>query len=204
MGRRVRRIALTGGIATGKSHIRAQLASYGVPTVDADVLAREVVAPGTPGLDAVVRRFGESVLNVSGALDRRKLAAIVFSDEGSRRDLEAIIHPAVQQATDEWFATLDPTAHPLAVADIPLLYEVGREGAFDAVIVVACKPETQVRRVMARDAVTEAEARQRLAAQLPIEDKVQRADYVVRTDGTTDETNRQVWDLYHRLVEDAK
>jgi dephospho-CoA kinase len=203
-GRRVRRIALTGGIASGKSHVRAQLASYGVPTIDADQLARDVVALGTPGLAAVVRRFGADVLNVSGALDRRKLAGIVFADPAARRDLEAIVHPAVQQATDSWFDTLDAAAHPFAVADIPLLYEVGREQAFDAVIVAACKPETQVRRVMARDAVTETDARQRLAAQLPIEDKIRRADYVVRTDGTIDETNRQVWRLYHRLVEDGR
>ena len=201
---RVRRIALTGGIGTGKSQVRAQLAAYGVATIDADALARDVVAPGTPGLEAVVRRFGADVLNMGGALDRRKLAALVFADPGSRRDLEAIVHPAVQQATDSWFDSLDPAAHPFAVAEIPLLYEVGREGAFDAVIVAACKPETQVRRVMARDAVTETEARQRLVAQLPIDDKVRRADYVVSTDGTIDETNRQLWDLYHRLVEDSQ
>jgi dephospho-CoA kinase len=200
----VRRIALTGGIATGKSQVRAQLAAYGVATIDADALAREVVAPGTPGLEAVVRRFGSDVLNMGGALDRRKLAALVFADPASRRDLEAIVHPAVQQATDSWFDSLDPAAHPFAVAEIPLLYEVGREGAFDAVIVAACKPETQVRRVMARDAVTETEARQRLVAQLPIEDKVRRAVYAVSTDGTIDETNRQLWDLYHRLVEDSR
>jgi dephospho-CoA kinase len=203
MARRVRRIALTGGIATGKSHVRAQLASYGVPTIDADVLAREVVAPGTPGLEAVVRRFGTSVLNTSGALDRRRLAGIVFADAAARRDLEAIIHPAVRRATDTWFDALDVTAHPFAIADIPLLYEVGRDAAFDAVIVAACEPEAQVRRVMARDAVTEAEARQRLSAQLPIAAKVARADYVVRTDGTTDETNQQVWTLYHRLVKEG-
>jgi dephospho-CoA kinase len=197
---RVRRIALTGGIATGKSHVRAQFEAVGVPAIDADVLARRVVVPGTAGYDAVVRRFGGEVLNATGGLDRRALAAIVFADPAARRDLEAIIHPAVQQATDEWFATLDPATHRFAIADIPLLYEVGRQGAFDAVIVVACDPETQVRRVMARDAVSETEARQRLAAQMPIEDKVRRAHYVIRTEGTIEDTNRQVNELFGRLL----
>jgi dephospho-CoA kinase len=196
---RVRRIALTGGIATGKSHVRAQFEALGVPTIDADVLARRVVAPGSRGLEAVRSRFGMDVINVSGALDRRRLASIVFADAAARKDLEAIIHPAVQQATDEWFVTLDPAAHPYAIADIPLLYEIGRQGAFDAVIVAACDPETQVRRVMARDAVSESEARQRLAAQLPIEDKVRRAHYIIRTDGTTEETNEQVRTVYAQL-----
>jgi dephospho-CoA kinase len=201
MADRIRRVALTGGIATGKSHVRARLAALGVPTIDADVLAREVVAPGTAGLASVVERFGADVLNVTGALDRRKLAAIVFADAAARHDLEAIIHPAVQRATDDWFAALDPATHPFAIADIPLLYEVGRDRAFDAVIVAACDPETQVRRVMARDEVTEAEARQRLAAQLPIEEKVRRADFVILTEGTVEETDQQVRRVHQRLMD---
>jgi dephospho-CoA kinase len=105
----------------------------------------------------------------------------------------------VQRATDEWFAVINPDVHPFAIADIPLLYEVGRQGAFDAVIVVACEPETQVRRVMARDAITETEARQRIAAQLPIADKINRAHYIIRTDGTVEETNRQVKAVFEKL-----
>lgn len=200
MTTRIRRVGLTGGIATGKSHVRAQFEQRGVPTIDADVLARDAVAPGTLGLAAVVRRFGDGVLNAAGALDRRRLAEIVFADATARRDLEAIIHPEVQRATDDWFARLDASAHPFAIADIPLLYEAGRETAFDAVIVVACDPETQVRRVMARDAVTETEARQRLAAQMPIQDKVVRAQFVIWTDGTHEQTNEQVRQIYERLM----
>jgi dephospho-CoA kinase len=195
----VRRVALTGGIATGKSHVRARFDLHGVPTIDADALARDAVAPGTPGLAAVVQRFGNDMLAADGSLDRARLAAVVFADPAARRDLEAIIHPEVQRVTDHWFAALDPAMHPLAIADIPLLFEVGRDQDFDDVIVVACDPETQVTRVMHRDGATEAEARQRLAAQLPIADKVRRADYVIRTDGTTDETNRQVDELLVRL-----
>jgi dephospho-CoA kinase len=197
---RIRRVALTGGIATGKSHVRARLAALGAPTIDSDILARDVVAPGTPGLASVVRRFGADILNVAGALDRRRLATIVFADPAARHDLEAIIHPAVQRVTDEWFETLDATRHPFAVADIPLLYEIGRERDFDTVIVVACEPETQVRRVMARDTVTETEARQRLAAQLPIDEKVRRADLIIRTDGPVDDTDRQVKKVYDTLI----
>jgi dephospho-CoA kinase len=199
MTTRVRRVALTGGIATGKSHVRAQFEALGVPTIDADQLARVAVAPGTAGLAAVVQRFGRGILEASGALDRRKLASLVFSDDAARRDLEAIIHPEVRRLVDEWFASLDPRAHAVAIADIPLLYEVGREKDFDVVIVIACDPETQVRRVVARDHVTDAEARQRLAAQMPIEEKVRRADFVIRSDGSIEETNQQVREVLRAL-----
>jgi dephospho-CoA kinase len=186
-----RRVALTGGIATGKSHVRARFEALGVPTIDSDVLAREAVAPGSSGLQAVVREFGPDVLDPSGALDRKKLGRLVFSIPERRRILEAIIHPRVRDATEAWFAALDP-ATPFAIADIPLLYETGRDADFDEVIVTACDPAEQVRRVMRRDGLSEAEARDRVAAQLPIADKVAKADYVIRTDGSVDETDRQV------------
>ena len=196
---RVRRIALTGGIATGKSHVRARFEALGVATIDSDVLARAAVAPGTAGLAAVVERFGRGVLDEGGALDRRTLAAIVFADPDARRALEAIVHPDVRRATEHWFASLDPARHRFAIADIPLLYEVGRDRDFDAVIVVACDPATQQRRVMERDGLSDAEARRRIGAQLPIDDKARRANYVIRTDGTLAETDRQVQELYAAL-----
>jgi len=115
------RIALTGGIATGKSYVRAQFEKLGVPTIDADILARTVVEPGTRALNEIVNAFGGEVLDTSGALDRKKLGAVVFSDESRRRTLEQIVHPEVRRATDEWFARLDPST-PFAIADIPLLY----------------------------------------------------------------------------------
>jgi dephospho-CoA kinase len=192
-------VALTGGIATGKSHVRAEFERLGVPTIDADVLARAAVAPGTPGLTAVASRFGREVLDATGALDRKKLASIVFEHPDARRDLEQIIHPAVRQAIDDWFAGL-PATQPFAIADIPLLYETGRAGEFDAVVVTTCDPETQVRRVMARDSVTESEARQRIAAQLSSEEKTRRATHVIHTDGAFEETARQVRDVYHHLA----
>lgn len=178
--------------------MRSRFEALGVPTIDSDVLAREAVAPGSPGLEAVIRAFGRDVMDASGALDRKRLGALVFADPSRRRALEEIIHPAVRSATDAWFAALDP-ATPFAIADIPLLYETGRDKDFDAVIVTVCDPEEQVRRVVKRDGLAEVEARQRIAAQLPIEDKVSRADFVVQTDGSFAETDRQVRDIYESL-----
>jgi dephospho-CoA kinase len=187
-----RRIALTGGIATGKSHVRAQFEGLGIPTIDADLLARRAVAPGTPGLAAVAARFGPGIVDASGTLDRARLATLVFADAHARRDLEQIVHPFVRTAIDEWFASLDAALNPFAVADIPLLYETGRDRDFEAVIVAACDPETQLRRLMRRDNLSEGEAARRIAVQMPIGQKVRWADYVVTTDGTFEETNRQV------------
>jgi dephospho-CoA kinase len=187
----MRRIGLTGGIATGKSYVASRMREAGVSVVDADVLAREAVAPGSEGLAAVVARFGAGVLAADGGLDRQALAAVVFRDAAARRDLEAIVHPRVRAATDAFFAALPP-ATPVAVADIPLLFEAGRQRDFDEVVVVACDPRTQLDRVMARDGVAREDAERRLAAQWPIADKVARADHVIRTDGTFADTDAQV------------
>jgi dephospho-CoA kinase len=194
----VLRVALTGGIATGKSYVRQRFEELGVPTSDADTFARAVVAPGTDGLADVVRAFGSGVLNSQGELDRRRLAAVVFPDPERRKALEAIVHPAVRRATDAWFAHLEPTVR-FAISDIPLLYETGRDRDFAKVIVTACDPLVQFQRVMQRDGLTEAEARLRIDAQMPIEEKVRRADYVIRTDGTFEETDRQVREVFETL-----
>jgi dephospho-CoA kinase len=193
------RLALTGGIATGKSGVLRLLQARAIPTIDSDVLAREVVAPGTAGLRAVVARFGAGVLDENGALNRRALAATVFADSRARSDLEAIVHPAVYSEIRRWLESLSPET-PLAIADIPLLFETGHEDDFDRVLVVACPPEEQLRRVMARDGASEAEARARLAAQGPIADKVARADDVIWTTGTHEETARQVDELLQKLT----
>jgi dephospho-CoA kinase len=185
-------VALTGGIATGKSYVRARFEALGVPTIDADTLARDVVRPGTAALAQIVARFGAGVLQPDGALDRRALGAVVFADPVARRALEAIVHPAVRQAIDAWVAERRQQGDPLAVADIPLLFETGRTGEFDVVVVTACPPDEQVSRIVRRDGLSEADARARVEAQMPIEEKVRRADHVVRTDGTHEETDRQV------------
>ena len=196
----MRRIGLTGGIATGKSHVRAVFEALGVPTIDADVLARDAVAPGSAAFEAVKARFGPTVLDARGGLDRRKLGDVVFADAEARKELEKIIHPGVVEAIERWFASLDAQIHPFAIADVPLLYEAGREKDYDAVIVTACEPATQIRRVVARDGISEAEARQRIAAQLPLSDKVARANYVIKTDGLVANTNAQVHEVYKRLM----
>jgi len=193
------RVALTGGIATGKSTVLRLLQARHVPTIDADILAREVVAPGSPGLRDVVDRFGEGVLDAHGALDRRALAAQVFQDPQKRRELEAIVHPAVYAAIGDWLGGL-PTQTPFAVADIPLLFETGHEGDFDDVVVAACPFDEQLRRVRARDGISDAEARARLAAQWPIADKVALAHHVIWTTGSRAETEREVDKLVSRLA----
>ena len=199
------RVALTGGIATGKSYVRERLEGMGVPTIDADVLARDVVEPGQPALDAIVARFGPGVLQPAGTLDRAALARHVFADADARRDLERIVHPAVYGAIRAWLVELAAAGCvPFAVADIPLLYETGRQGDFDAVVVTACDPEVQVARVVARDGATPEQARQRLAAQWPIADKAARADFVIDTGGTFAETDRQVGAVCDALRQRAR
>ena len=195
----MRRVGLTGGIATGKSHVRAEFERLGVPTIDSDRLARDAVAPGTRGLSHVVDRFGEMVFEPDRALNRRLLASIVFSDPRARRDLEAIVHPHVRLETDRWFRSLHDGRHAFAIADVPLLYEAGIEKHFDAVIVTACDRDTQRRRIVERDSLSNDEARLRIDAQLPIDEKVRRADYVIRTDGSPADTRRQVHDVYLQL-----
>jgi dephospho-CoA kinase len=190
--------ALTGGIATGKSYCLARLAALGAPTIDADVLARLAVAPGSPGLAAVVARFGPALLRGDGTLDRPALARIIFADRVARADLEAIVHPDVYRRIREWFAQL-PLATVVAVADIPLLFETGHEFDFDAVVVAACSPEEQLQRLMNRDSLSEADARARLAAQFPIDEKVRRAKYVIRTDGGFAATDAEIARVYEQL-----
>ena len=197
------RVALTGGIATGKSYCLARFAGLGVPVVDADRLARDAVMPGSPGLRAVVERFGADVLAADGALDRPALGRIVFGDAKARAALEAIIHPEVYRHIREWFANL-PVGTRVAIADIPLVFETGHNHDFDAVIVAACDAEEQVRRVMARDNLSAAEARARLAAQWPIWEKVKRAHHVIWTDRGFADTDGQVATVYARLSADAR
>jgi dephospho-CoA kinase len=195
----MKRIALTGGMGSGKSHVRAVFAALGVPTIDADTLARDVVAHGTPGFDAVVATFGRGILTADGDLDRRALASVVFANIERRRALEAILHPAIKGAIDQWFASLNPDAHPFAIADIPLLYEVGLDKEYDEVIVTTCSPQAQVKRIMARDNLDATEVQHRLDAQMPLDEKAKRATYVIDTNGSLVQTNAQVHKLYQKL-----
>jgi dephospho-CoA kinase len=192
------RVALTGGIATGKSYCLARFASFGVPVIDADQLARDAVAPGSRALEEVAARFGPSILLADGSLDRPSLGRIVFTDRAARADLEAIVHPDVYRRIGEWLASLPPGTR-VAIADIPLLFETGHTHDFDRVVVVACDPREQLRRITARDGLTERDARARLDSQWPIEEKEARGDYVIKTDGTVADTDSQVRTVYELL-----
>ena len=195
------RAALTGGIATGKSYVRTRLAAHGIPTLDTDVLARDAVAPGTSGLAAVAGRFGTDVLLPDGSLDRRALGVVVFADPQARADLEAIVHPRVREATATWLDRLASAGESLAVVDIPLLFETGRDRDFDRVIVTSCPRSQQVARVVERDGLTAVQAEARIEAQLPTDAKIQKADFVIDTGGTFGDTNRQVDRVVEKLLE---
>ena len=201
---RMLRVALTGGIGTGKTYVIRLLRDRAVPTIDADQLARDAVQPDQPGAAALRARFGAEVFHPDGSLDRPRLGTIIFDDREARADLEAIVHPPVRRAIAAWFQRCaDDGQTPFAVADIPLLFETGRAAEFDRVVVVACTPDTQVRRVVERDALPEADARKRLAAQLPIAGKMAAADIVIQTDGSFADTERQVNELCRTLRADG-
>jgi dephospho-CoA kinase len=196
------RVALTGGIATGKSHVLEEIGRRGIPCLDADTLAHGVEAAGTEATRAIAVRFGAAVLGKDGAVDRSKLAPIVFADADARRDLEAIVHPAVYRAITAGLRAFELTENPpVAVVDVPLLFETGRASDFDAVIATVCAPDTQLARLVARG-MTETEARQRLAAQLPAAEKAARAHYTIDTSGTFERTSTQVEDILRRLRRD--
>ena len=194
------KIALTGGIATGKSHVLELFRRRGVPCLDADTLAHGVEAAGTEATQAIAARFGPAVLAGDGAVDRAKLGPIVFADAAARRELEAIVHPAVYRAITAGLRAFELTENPrLAVVDIPLLFETGRASDFDAVIATVCPVAMQVERLVARG-MTDAEARQRLAAQLPAAEKAARAQHTIDTSGTFADTETQVQRILETLT----
>src|SRR5690606_30757804 len=175
---------LTGGIGSGKSTVASHFAKRGVPIVDADELAREVVRPGTPGLDAIVRAFGADVLTADGALDRRALAERVFADEAARKRLEAITHPRIAALARERFARLEAEGHTLACYVVPLLFERGLEDTLRPVVTVVASEDAQLERAAARDAVSREHVAARLRAQLPLEEKARRSDFVIDNSGS--------------------
>lgn len=194
-------IGLTGGIASGKSTVSAILRDLGCVVVDADAVAREVVAPGTSGLAAVVEAFGDDVLAEDGSLDRPALGAIVFADQEARRRLEAIVHPLVSQRSAELAAEAGPD--DVVVHDIPLLAETGGAGRFEHVLVVDVDPEVQVERMVRDRGWSETDARGRMAAQASREDRLAIATHVVVNDGSPDDLRRRVEQTLAELRETA-
>jgi len=186
------KVALTGGIATGKSHVLQRCLARGIPCLDADALAHGTMGPGTEVSLAIAARFGSEVLDSDGAVNRGKLGPLVFADAAARRDLEAIVHPAVYRAITAGLRAFERMGGAeFAVVDVPLLYETGRAGDFDRVIATVCPLEMQIQRLIARG-LSEADARQRLAAQMPAAEKAARAHFVIGTDGTLAETDAQL------------
>jgi dephospho-CoA kinase len=192
------KVALTGGIATGKSYVLDRFRRLGAACLDADILAHGVMAPGTEATEAIAARFGAGIIDASGGVDRSRLGPLVFADAAARRDLEAIVHPAVYRAMTAGLRAFELLEAPIAIVDIPLLYETDAQGGFDRVVATLCSPATQLARLIARG-LSEREARQRLTAQMPADDKARRADFVIRTDGTFEETDAQVERIWVNL-----
>lgn len=192
------RVGLTGGIGSGKSAVTALLRERGAVVVDADVLAREVVEPGTPGFAAVVERFGDGVLDGDGRLDRPALGAVVFADEQARRDLEAIIHPRVRARAAELEAAAGPDA--VVVHDVPLLVETGQAELYDLVVVVDVPVETQIERLASNRGMSRADAESRIAAQATREQRRGAADVVIDNSGTLADLADAVDALWQRLA----
>lgn len=185
-------IGLTGGIASGKSTIAARFAEHGAVVIDADVLAREAVEPGTPGLDAIARRFGPGVIGADGTLDRPALGAIVFADEQARADLNAIVHPEVKRRSQERIAEASANPAAIVVYDVPLLVETGRKDEFDLVVVAFAPSEVRARRLTQIRGLEPGEAERRIAAQASDAQRAAVADVVIDTAGTLDHTISQV------------
>lgn len=176
-------IGLTGSIATGKSTVAEILKKNGYPVVDADQIAREVVAVGTEGFKKIVKTFGRTIVQKDGQLNRSELGALVFSDSQKRSELERIVHPLVQERTAQIRKELESKNIKMAFYDVPLLYEKGLQKNFDAVVVVAASAQVQLERLVKRNGLTMAQATDRIRSQLSIAEKTALADYIIWNDG---------------------
>jgi dephospho-CoA kinase len=196
-------VGLTGGIGTGKSTVARMLEKRGAVVFDADVLARQAVAPGTPGFDKVVERFGPNVLAPGGGLDREALASIVFSDPAARRDLEGIVHPEVRRMFAEGCEEYRDSDR-VVVFSAPLLVETGMHTAFDLLIVVSAPVATQIERLMRGRGMAERDVQARIAAQLPLEAKAEVADVLVGNEGTLEDLEGRVERVWRDLDAQAR
>jgi dephospho-CoA kinase len=194
-------VGLTGGIASGKSYVASVLAEFGASTVDADQVAREVVVPGSPGLVQVVGAFGYEILLPSGDLDRAKLGNIVFTDPKKRLELESILHPLIRARTTQ---LISEQVSDIVVYAVPLLVEANVDYPFDAIITVEAGVENQVSRLMASRSMPESEARKRIDAQTSRAEREARADFVIDSSGTKEQTKQQVELVWIQLLESAR
>lgn len=191
-------VGLTGGIGSGKTTVARMLETRGAVVFDADLLARDAVEPGTPGYRQVVERFGPNVLAPGGGIDREALAAVVFADPAARRDLEAIVHPEIRRLFAESTEAYRDT-DAVVVFSAPLLVETGMHTAFEILVVVSAPVEQQIERLMRERAMSEPAIRERIAAQLPLEDKAEVADILIDNDGTLEELEGQVDRVWTQL-----
>lgn len=195
------RVGLTGSIGVGKSFVASIFVELGCHVLDADLTAREVVLPGTPGLAAITEAFGEEMLNPDGTLNRRQLGAVVFADDQQRQRLNHILHPFIITRQDEimreW-ETKDPNG--IGIVDAALMIESGGYRRFDKLIVVHCRPEVQLERLMLRDKLSRAEAQRRIDSQMPQEEKQKFADYLIDTSDGFEATRSQAVEIYHKLI----
>jgi len=196
----MRVIGLTGGIASGKSTAARTLAALGARIVDADAVARDIVAPGQPALADIVRTFGREMLLPDGTLDRKRLGAVIFADADKRQALNAITHPRIAAETQTRLNALRAEGLPVAIYEAALLVENGVHKALDGLIVVVCDEATQLARLMGRDGYVEADARARIAAQAPISDKVAAATWVVDTSGPLADTKKQLARIWEEIL----
>lgn len=195
------RVGLTGSIAVGKSFVAGTLRELGCHVLDADQTAREVVAAGTEGLRAVVEAFGPKVLREDGTLDRARLGALVFADEKYRLRLNSILHPFIIAAQDEQLRRWEmEDSQGISVIDAALMIESGGYRRFDKIIVVHCRPEVQLERLMTRNRLEREEAERRIASQMPQEEKKRYADYLIDTSNGFEDTHRQTEEVYQSLV----
>jgi dephospho-CoA kinase len=194
-------VGLTGNIATGKSHVAAIFAELGAHIVDADVISHELLAPDTPTCHRIVEAFGRGILTPEGFIDRRALGKVVFEDPDKRALLNSIVHPEVRNEVLRRIVELEKGSEPgIVMVDAALMVESGFYKAQDFLIVVKCHPSMQLSRVIARDGLSEEEARARIAAQMPIEEKAKLADYTIETSGTFRHTRDQVEEIYRSLL----
>jgi dephospho-CoA kinase len=193
-------LGLTGGIASGKSTVADCFVECGAVLVSADQLAREVVNPGSPTLEKLVDVFGMGILTAGGSLDREMLGQKVFADPEARRMLESVTHPAIAHLAECRLAELNKGPHDLIVYEAPLLFEAGAESRVDQTLVIVVDPAVQLQRLLERNTLTEAEARQRITAQWPQADKVQKADYVIDNSGSLEQVRVMVEALYDYLT----
>ncbi len=193
------KVGLTGGIACGKTVVRRRLEERGIPTLDADAVVHRLLQSGTDVTRRIAERFGDAVIAPDGSVDRRALGAIVFSDEEERKKLNAIVHPGVWREIERFFEEREKAFDPVAVVDAALMIETGSFRRYDRVVVVHCLPELQLERLMARDGLSREDALRRVSAQMPIEEKLPFADFLVDTSGSIEETLKKADDLVTQL-----